>query len=397
MSLNASVQPALRLRKIKDKINLYDKIDTLMGRESERRDSRRTQSVVKQRSTESKSTRKFFGKRVGKRALMPRKSESNFDDMIQHTLAPLNKALLEDVTPPFLMVERQRLDENFGMIPASFLQRSVQSDCDELEQVGLQPWDPIIDLNKWMMQLIDQGELSTVCTALLFLGPDRLNLWQHFSETQVNSWFMAYIDLLSRFQLWITSSRIYKFLGLSSGLMDESNFSAPRHDSEVEQKVFSPSGDRRLSQGECFPCQCPPLAGEVARLNQNGTTFTIKCTACNKLIQPVLSRDCGPQEQVATNPSTPLDTVSAAGWACNRHSDRPASLSLCVLCHSTVRGLYIVCQLCNHGGHLHHIQVAFFKSLTPSFHSNGASVVVANVPQAVVIFANTETSCYFLI
>ncbi|KAJ8910391.1 hypothetical protein NQ315_003512 [Exocentrus adspersus] len=70
----------------------------------------------------------------------------------------------------------------------------------------------------------------------------------------------------------------------------------------------------------------------VFQLNQQSTRFNTNCSKCAKPLQRV-------------------------GWLCDRcHSSHCA---LCSICHQVVRGLYVWCQGCSHGGHLMHIKQWF--------------------------------------
>ncbi|XP_054288294.1 GATOR complex protein WDR24-like [Macrosteles quadrilineatus] len=70
----------------------------------------------------------------------------------------------------------------------------------------------------------------------------------------------------------------------------------------------------------------------VSQLNQQSTTVYTACTQCHK---PLLR----------------------SGWLCDRcHS---ATCGVCSVCNQVVRGLYVWCQGCEHGGHVSHLQQWF--------------------------------------
>lgn len=85
------------------------------------------------------------------------------------------------------------------------------------------------------------------------------------------------------------------------------------------------------------------LAPNVAMLNQASTSLSVRCGRCSK---PLHASE-------ATQRMT-----GHAGWACSRHTTTadPANVT-CALCHLTVRGLFVWCRGCSHGGHLEHMQV----------------------------------------
>ncbi|CAG9761034.1 unnamed protein product [Ceutorhynchus assimilis] len=67
----------------------------------------------------------------------------------------------------------------------------------------------------------------------------------------------------------------------------------------------------------------------VSQLNQMSTTMNTNCGKCMKPLQRV-------------------------GWLCDRcHTSENA---LCSICHQVVRGLYVWCQGCSHGGHIGHLK-----------------------------------------
>ncbi|XP_015608767.1 GATOR complex protein WDR24 isoform X2 [Cephus cinctus] len=70
----------------------------------------------------------------------------------------------------------------------------------------------------------------------------------------------------------------------------------------------------------------------VSQLNQQSTTIHACCSTCTKPLQ-------------------------RSAWLCDRcHTSRHA---LCSICHQVVRGIYVWCQGCTHGGHVTHISEWF--------------------------------------
>ncbi|KAI9257798.1 WD40-repeat-containing domain protein [Helicostylum pulchrum] len=69
----------------------------------------------------------------------------------------------------------------------------------------------------------------------------------------------------------------------------------------------------------------------VRERNENATTINIACNTCFKLV----------------------NGTSSGSWACDKCHKL---LNSCTICHQTVRGLYVWCQGCNHGGHLSHMR-----------------------------------------
>ncbi|KAI8146794.1 WD40-repeat-containing domain protein [Fennellomyces sp. T-0311] len=77
---------------------------------------------------------------------------------------------------------------------------------------------------------------------------------------------------------------------------------------------------------------CPVV--RIRERNTNATTINIACNNCFKLV---------------------MGTTQGA-WACDKCHKL---LNPCSICHQTVRGLYVWCQGCNHGGHLEHMREWF--------------------------------------
>jgi len=82
--------------------------------------------------------------------------------------------------------------------------------------------------------------------------------------------------------------------------------------------------------------QCPLPA--VHTMNQQSTTVYTACTKCGKS----LARNSG-------------------AWWCERCRAPPAR---CAVCHAVVKGLYVWCQGCGHGGHIHCIKKWFERRTT---------------------------------
>lgn len=124
----------------------------------------------------------------------------------------------------------------------------------------------------------EQGDVQMAVSVLIVLG-DRIR--KEIDELTQEHWYMSYIDLLQRFELWNVSNEVIK---LST---------------------------------------CSAITG----LNQASTTLHINCSNCKR----------------------PMNTK---GWICDRCHQ---CASVCAVCHHVVKGLFVWCQGCSHGGHLEHI------------------------------------------
>ncbi|XP_066945306.1 GATOR2 complex protein WDR24 isoform X1 [Macrobrachium rosenbergii] len=149
----------------------------------------------------------------------------------------------------------------------------------EVKGLGNPAWDfeeRVVDM---LYHYANIGDVQMTVTCIIVLG-DRLK--KVLDENQVEHWFLAYIELLQRFQLWNVASQVIQ---LAAGL---------------------PS---------------------VWQQNQQSTSITLQCGRCRYTL--------------------PRNSLSCRKCAC--------ATATCVLCHGTVRGMYVWCQGCAHGGHLHHI------------------------------------------
>ncbi|XP_030761765.1 GATOR complex protein WDR24 [Sitophilus oryzae] len=143
-------------------------------------------------------------------------------------------------------------------------------------------WDPssiVVDTLQYYSAL---GDVQTTATILIVLGDSRKYL-TGLSEALQEHWLLGYIDLLSRYKMWNTSTQVIKLSWLPS----------------------------------------------VSQLNQQSTTINTNCGKCLKPLQ-------------------------RAGWLCDRcHT---SEYGLCSVCNQVVKGTYVWCQGCSHGGHIFHMR-----------------------------------------
>ncbi|XP_072228931.1 GATOR2 complex protein WDR24 [Leuresthes tenuis] len=124
----------------------------------------------------------------------------------------------------------------------------------------------------------EQGDVQMAVSVLIVLG-ERIR--KEIDDLTQEHWYMSYIDLLQRFELWNVSNEVIK-----------------------------------LSTCSAITC-----------LNQTSTTLHINCSNCKR-------------------------PMSNKGWICDRCHQ---CASVCAVCHHVVKGLFVWCQGCSHGGHLEHI------------------------------------------
>ncbi|CAH8478583.1 unnamed protein product [Heterobilharzia americana] len=227
-------------------------------------------------------------------------------------------------------------------------------------------------IGKWFVELVESGHVQTVCTALLALGSERLHVNEWVSEVQLEHWFISYLELLSRFRLWTVCARIMKQCGnpfagadnqiylreyrrsinlqyvirpivmkpAESESKTPNNTAEPRSEGNTRTRWKSGGIENQFTSR--LGNTSPALAPGVAALNQISTTLSIRCGLCTK--------------PLCASESTQRMT-GHTGWACSRHATScdPATIT-CALCHLVVRGLFIWCRGCSHGGHLDHMQ-----------------------------------------
>uniref|UniRef100_A0A6M2E130 Putative secreted protein n=1 Tax=Xenopsylla cheopis TaxID=163159 RepID=A0A6M2E130_XENCH len=70
----------------------------------------------------------------------------------------------------------------------------------------------------------------------------------------------------------------------------------------------------------------------ISDLNQRSTTMHTNCGQCGR-------------------------SLARSGWYCTHCKSMQGSK--CIICHQTVRGLYVWCQSCSHGGHVNHMKEWF--------------------------------------
>ncbi|KAM7538522.1 hypothetical protein Aperf_G00000049856 [Anoplocephala perfoliata] len=203
-------------------------------------------------------------------------------------------------------------------------------------------------VGQWFLEMIEAGHAQTVCTALLIFGTERTRINEWASEKQIENWFHVYLDSLVHFRLWCVCTTIIKHCGGIQGVVPVPpqplcNL-APIPDATAAKESTIPQ--RRLSSVKP-PSLALPLARHIAILNQTGTSVSVRCGKCSKPMQRSAS---------STASGAPIPSLPRAPWACARHPSAETVLSTCAVCHMTVRGIYLWCVGCSHGGHLNHIR-----------------------------------------
>ncbi|CAN8021181.1 unnamed protein product [Ixodes persulcatus] len=148
--------------------------------------------------------------------------------------------------------------------------------------LSLPPWNPSGIVASLLSHYVDQGDVQMAVSIMIALG-DKIK--GCVDESTQEAWFLSYIDLLSRFEMWNVIARV---IALSS-------------------------------------------VPSVSTLNQQSTVVHTLCSGCSK-------------------------PLARSGWFCDRCK---AVASPCAVCHEVVRGLFVWCQGCAHGGHLQHMTAWF--------------------------------------
>ncbi|XP_074659369.1 GATOR2 complex protein WDR24-like isoform X2 [Tubulanus polymorphus] len=137
----------------------------------------------------------------------------------------------------------------------------------------------VIDL---LYQYAEQGDVQMSVSILIVLG-DRLKLSEsQIPDATLEQWYLSYVDLLSRFELWTIATEVISLAHVTS----------------------------------------------VNQVNQQSTTYRTNCNRCSKILMK-------------------------SGWTCQNCKQLT---NTCSICHHPVKGLYVWCQGCGHGGHLTHIK-----------------------------------------
>jgi len=143
-------------------------------------------------------------------------------------------------------------------------------------------WNPTHFVKETLEFYAENGDVQTAVTMAIVLGKRIL-----LDQQKLRHWFLSYIDLLHRFQLWIVANAII-----------------------------------RKSEDD-----------SIRTVNKASTSIHTNCPKCNKPLMEL-------------------------GWVCD-HCKR--ATNTCSLCHQRVKGLYVWCQECGHGGHADHF-AAWFKT-----------------------------------
>ncbi|XP_042887233.1 GATOR complex protein WDR24-like isoform X1 [Penaeus japonicus] len=156
-----------------------------------------------------------------------------------------------------------------------------QSLLSEVRGLGTPAWECSDLVVKMLYHYASNGDVQMSVTCVIVLG-DRLK--EYLDKDQVEHWFLSYIDLLQRFQLWNIANQVIQ-LAEYTGL---------------------------------------PV---VQQQNQQSTTIALQCGQCGSIVSrnSLFCRKCG------------------------------CPTSACAVCHGMVRGLFVWCQGCSHGGHLNHM------------------------------------------
>ncbi|KAL5105302.1 GATOR complex protein WDR24 [Taenia crassiceps] len=259
--------------------------------------------------------------------------------------------------------------------PCARLNLTSATDCVEAVDPTVvanltRPLDFTHLVGAWLLELIEAGHVQSVCTALLIFGTERTRINECASEKQIETWFSAYLDVLVRFRLWSVSTRIIKHCGSNQGEVPVSpiagssivntptmNVVATPATTTAATPCVAESTQQHLVPKKRSSSLKPvylalPLARHIAILNQTGTSVSVRCGKCSKPLQRSAA-------SVTTSTSGGGSTSSAtphAAWACGRHPSAETALSTCAVCHMTVRGIYLWCIGCSHGGHPDHIR-----------------------------------------
>jgi hypothetical protein len=220
----------------------------------------------------------------------------------------------------------------------------------------------------------DCGDVQTCVTMQRVLGAD---VEARLGQRRVQQWLVQYIDLLHRLQLWAPASTVM------ARCSDEAIRRLNQMHTALQPACTAcgtdvtqlPPPDTRPRPEEAVPARAdgpPPQPGA-------GVVTAIDALwAAAPVATLVAVRD---EDEPADAPrtlvvTTGLEPVSASASAVGvLQAVAPAHcggcadvVSACAVCRLPVRGLYVWCQGCGHGGHLQHMQdwFAAYGSLCPT-------------------------------
>ncbi|XP_036446905.1 GATOR complex protein WDR24 [Colossoma macropomum] len=196
---------------------------------------------------------------------------------------PLRHEIVDHPSAPEPPAEKPESPQVSGSEAESFCLTPMESiSLISVSQLLYQPQLPPSFFCPVVREMLDyyaeQGDVQMAVSVLIVLG-DRIR--KDIDELTQEHWYMSYIDLLQRFELWNVSNEVIK-----------------------------------LSTCSAITC-----------LNQASTTLHINCSNCKR-------------------------PMSNKGWICDRCHQ---CASVCAVCHHVVKGLFVWCQGCSHGGHLEHV------------------------------------------
>lgn len=209
--------------------------------------------------------------------------------------------------------------------------------------------------NQFVAQRAGFSCRSTIWAAVLTLLPDD-------STSSLSLSHDALIDLLTDFLdmgdglHFVVLSEIIRLAGLHNKIFAvQPLVTEAKEDSMISRPVSSmPSNDNRIDDSrrretyiafidmlmrqQLFVCAASLIKvsddPQISKLTSSGVIIYTACSNCGK--------------EVLTNPSYTVNNgTSISPWCmkCNR------CIALCAICAKPVRGLYIMCPVCGHGGH----------------------------------------------
>jgi WD40 repeat protein len=260
-------------------------------------------------------------------ATPPNESVSDFDDLAQLTSG-------HESSTPLLPQNLSSVESNKSDLAASLSLLSIMD--------GNAPSSPANsfaatrDHHEWQevtRELLtfyaDQGDVQTCVTVLLVLNPYRPPDVRGVPTAQPEplveierkiamQWFYSYIEFLQRLGLWNCANHVIQW--------------------SREDSIRSLNQKSTVVATSCANCQKP--------IPNDRPAWGCDRATCRRVVSPAAPVPAPPVPGSAPGPS-PYTAVSTH--------------SLCALCHKPVKGLWVWCQGCGHGGHLSHL-IDWFKT-----------------------------------
>ncbi|KAI0985804.1 hypothetical protein GJ496_001367 [Pomphorhynchus laevis] len=198
--------------------------------------------------------------------------------------------------------------------------------------------------------LVDIGQLPSVACILLTLAHNTPDILDAFQERfNLKKIFQCFIQLLMRCNMICYAREILKYENNLQYIIDSSLNSNIYQDHIPNPKYEGSSGDLRFSEEDNQGSLRHMNTDELDYYNEIEDNFTLQ--DCEQALLRLQCMKCG------RSFSNGKHNSSSSSYAC--HNCRTSVK--CILCRQPVKGIYISCIVCSHGGHMDHVKLWFAK------------------------------------